>query len=329
MMMPGTNARASDRPGEPDPAAFERFCHTIVPGCLTEVCHVDAKRAGRVGEDILARGESYAALDESTRDVLIAPFIEEVVDYEPPDAPLPLKGAVAVVVRNSLLEDAHALGPVEAGGITGITSMAAAPLSHLLAVRRRKPVRMKFNIFADLADTYPRAWACLGAVALAYQAGGGRFPYRAPLAPVPELPVAEVEAPNGDGLENAHVYSFVLSGIDTRFATQEIELLSKLVEPGDDDGSLCLTPSLSRLARNIGKLMRIIEYLLAHDVPILTANYLMRSSDVWVRRGGLAPADRENMLAAWRDARGLSGAHRATAAKAAKQLEAEESTTEA
>jgi hypothetical protein len=111
------------RAGEPDPAAFERFCRAMVPGCLTEVCHVDAKLAGRVGEDILARGESYAALDESARDVLIAPFIEEVVDYEPPDAPLSLKGAVAVVVRNSLLEDAHALGPVEAGGITGITSM--------------------------------------------------------------------------------------------------------------------------------------------------------------------------------------------------------------
>ncbi len=75
----------------------------------------------------------------------------------------------------------------------GITTMAAAPLSHFLAARRRCPVTVERNMFADLADAFPRAWACLGAVALAYGAGGGRWPYRAPAAPVP-LPVAEFHA---------------------------------------------------------------------------------------------------------------------------------------
>lgn len=323
-MTTGTKIRASDRHGEPDPAAFERFCRTIVPGCLTEVCHVDAVLAARVGEDMLARAESYTALERATQDVLVAPFIEEVVDYEPLDAPLPLKGAVAVVVRNSLLEAAHANdGTVEGGGIKGITSMAAAPLSHLLAVRGLKPARVKFNVFADLADTYPRASACLGAVALAYQAGGGRFPYRTPQAPVPDLPVAEVGTPQGDDPEKERVYSFVLSGIDTRFADQEVELLRKLVEPGDDH-AVCFTSSLSRLTRHLGKLMRIMEYLLAHDVPILTTNYLLRPNDVWVRRGDLVPADRDNLLAAWQDSRGLAGAHRATVAKVAKLMDAQE-----
>ena len=89
-----------------------------------------------------------------------------------------LKGAVAVVVRSSLLEEAHAHGPVEAGSIQGITTLAAAPLSHFLAARRRNPVTVEHNLFADLADAWPRAWACLGAVAQAYGAGGGRWPYR-------------------------------------------------------------------------------------------------------------------------------------------------------
>lgn len=119
------------------------------------------------------------------------------------------------------------------------------------------------------------------------------------------------------------MYSFVLSGIDARFAKQEMELMHRLVEPGDNHSPMCYTASLSRLTRNIGKLMRIMEYLLAHGVPILTANYLMRPSDVWVRRGELVPVDRNNILSAWQDSRGLSGAHRATAAKLAKQLEAE------
>jgi hypothetical protein len=69
------------------------------------------------------------------------------------------------------------------------------------------------NQFAGLADAYPRAWACLAAVALAYGAGGGRWPYRAPAAPVPDLPAAEVEAPSASSREDA----VVLSGIDTRF----------------------------------------------------------------------------------------------------------------
>jgi hypothetical protein len=44
--------------------------------------------------------------------VLIAPFVEEVAYYEPQSAPLQLRGTVAVVVRGSLLEEAHANGPV-------------------------------------------------------------------------------------------------------------------------------------------------------------------------------------------------------------------------
>jgi hypothetical protein len=103
--------------------------------------------------------------------VLISPFAEDFV-YEPADSSVELKGAVAVVIRSSLLEEAHSHGPVEAAGIKGITTMAAAPLSHFLAARRQRPVTVDRNLFADLADDFPRAWACLGAVALAYRAGG-------------------------------------------------------------------------------------------------------------------------------------------------------------
>src|SRR6266567_5677850 len=159
--------KAGEQQGEPDPGHFERFCRIIIPGILTDVCHVEKGLAARVGEDILVRAESYAALENTVRDALVAPFAEEVAGYEPAGSPLELKGAVAVVVRSSLLEEAHSHGPVEAGGIEGITTMAAAPLSHFLAARRRNPVAVADNQFADLASACPRAWACLGAVALA------------------------------------------------------------------------------------------------------------------------------------------------------------------
>ena len=225
-----------------------------------------------------------------------------------------LKGAVAVVVRSSLLEEAHAHGPVEAGGIQAITTLAAAPLSHFLAARRRNPVPVEHNLFADLADAWPRAWACLGAVAQAYGTGGGRWPYRIPAAPVPELPAAEVEAPAADTRDDA----VILSGIDPRF---DQEAVQRMREAGD---AVWLTASLSRISRHLGKLLQAVEYLLAHDVPILTANYLLRPRDVWVRRGQLATVDHEDPLAAWRAPRGLSGAHRAVAAQAVKQMEAKE-----
>ena len=310
-------AGAKDRQGEPDPGHFERFCNVVVPDLLTDVCHVSTELAAQIGQDILARAESYAMLDDTARDVLIAPFAEEIARYEPASSSLVLKGAVAVVVRSSLLEEAHAHGPVEAGGIHGITKMAAAPLSHFLAARRRNPVTVEHNLFADLADAWPRAWACLGAVAQAYGVGGGRWPYRAPAAPVPELPVAEVEAPTADPRADA----VILSGIDPRFDQQMVQRMREASEPGD---AVWLTASLSRISRHLGKLLQAMEYLLAHDVPILTANYLLRPHEVWVRRGELAIVDHEDLLAAWRASRGLSGAHRALAARVLERMEAED-----
>src|SRR5581483_9370509 len=152
-----SGARAKDRQGEPDPVHFERFCNEIIQGVLTGVCHVGEELAAQVGMDILARAESNAALDDTARNVLISPFAEEVAGYEPADSSLDLKGAVCVIVRSSLLEEAHSHGPVDAGGIKGITTMAAAPLSHFLAARRRRPVTVKDNLFAGLADACPRA----------------------------------------------------------------------------------------------------------------------------------------------------------------------------
>jgi hypothetical protein len=206
---------------------------------------------------------------------------------------------------------------VEAGGIQGITTLAAAPLSHFLAARRRNPVTVEHNLFADLADARPRAWACLGAVAQAYGAGGGRWPYRFPPAQVPELPAAEVEAPAADTRDGV----VILNGIDPRFDQETVQRMREAAEPGD---AVWLTASLSRISRHLSKLLQTVEYLLAHDVPILTANYLLRPREVWVRRGELATVDHEDPLAAWRASRGLSGVHRAVAAEAVKRMEAKE-----
>ena len=89
------------------------------------------------------------------------------------------------------------------------------------------PVPVTGNQFAGLADVDPRAWACLGAVAQAWSAGG-RWPYCAPPAPVPGLPVAEVEAPSASSREDA----VVLSGIDPRFDQLLVEQMRDRAEGG-------------------------------------------------------------------------------------------------
>jgi hypothetical protein len=51
-----------------------------------------------------------------------------------------MKAITTLVIRNSQLEDLHASGPVNAGGITAITTSGLGPLSHLIAAGRRNPL---------------------------------------------------------------------------------------------------------------------------------------------------------------------------------------------
>jgi hypothetical protein len=141
-------------------------------------------------------------------------------------------------------------------------------------------------------------------------AKGGRWPYQAPGAPVPELPVAEAgEVP---GTEDGR--AIILSGIDPRFDQRMVQLMKEGKDGGD---VLWPVASLSRISRNLSKLLQAMECLLAYGMPILTSNYLLRTADVWVRRGRLAAVDRDNPVTAWQDTSGLSGAHRAIAVEIA------------
>src|SRR5258708_35053814 len=117
-------------PQTPSTTPMTVFCRVQLPMLLHEACDVDQPVAQQIGEDVLIRADAFAALDPGAQNTLTVPFVEEVSDYQPHEASPRMKPAVAVVVRNSRLEDAHADdGPVNAGGIEAITTMAAGPLS--------------------------------------------------------------------------------------------------------------------------------------------------------------------------------------------------------
>jgi hypothetical protein len=65
-------AGARDRQRGPDPRLLEQFCRVVVPGVLTDVCHIEEELAAPVGRDILARAESYP---------LAAGYVVTGVDY--------------------------------------------------------------------------------------------------------------------------------------------------------------------------------------------------------------------------------------------------------
>ena len=290
---------------DPDPGHLTVYCREVLPDMLTGACEVNPSLAQQIGADVLLRAEAFAALPSREQDVLIAPFLEEVFDHEPLDAPLALKAQVTVVVRNSLLEQAHHDGPVTSG-IVPITRYAAAPLSHFLAARRTEPVDHRGpNPFAGLADRYPRAWACLTALTDVF-AEGGRRPLTLPDAPVPQLPT-------GDEVATASVSSdgqaAVFSAIDPRF---DQHLVGSLRRAAARKKVLC-TAALSRYSRDSAKLHRILEYTLAHDVAILTTNHLIRPDEVWTRRGELVKPRSSDPYAGMAQQRGLTGAHRKVA----------------
>lgn len=298
---------------QPDAALMPRFCDEILPSMLTKVCDVDTALAAAIGADVLSRARSFAALPDPVRDVLMTPFIEEVFDHDPPDTDLELKAAVTVVVRNSLLEEAHANGPVEAGGIQAITTAACAPLSHLLAAGRRGRVQPDGpNLFAHLPSEYPRAWACLTALVDTFD-HGGRGTYRAPNAPTPSLP------PTDDLIDTPAAASddriSVLSGIDPRFDRR----LTEMLEAAAYENMVLWVSALSRISRNLDKLFRALEFLIAHNATVLTTNYMIRNGDVWMRRGTFVKPVSNDPGACLRDATGLSGAHRKAYEQIAKQ----------
>ena len=288
----------------PDPNHVIKYCGEVLPDLLTTACHVDAELAERIGADVLQRAEALATLPTRDQDALIAPFVEEVFDHKPLDSPLDLKAKVTLVVRNSLLEQAHHDGSLDSGILT-ITEYAAAPLSHFLAARRRQPVHYPGpNPFTDLATRYPRAWACLHALTDGF-ADGGRQPLHLPAAPTPEMPSSD-EITTTTTASTHNPAATVFSAIDPRFDQHLIDLLTNATT----DGFALCTSALSRYSRNSDKLHRILEYLLAHHATILTTNYLIRPTDVWVRRGNLVKPNSSDPYPGVAQTRGLAGTHR-------------------
>ncbi|MEN8656335.1 hypothetical protein ABCR94_38800 [Streptomyces sp. 21So2-11] len=282
------------------------FCRTTLPSLLSRAGLSDAD-ADSVVVDVIRRARMLAALPGEYADVLATPFLEEVSQHRPVSAPAWLRAAVVVAVRNSTLEEFHALGgPIGAADIAAITEAATNPLRSLLE-QPGKPVNS--NTLTGLDVAYPRAWACLTALSNVMESpSGGEGSYALPQAPQPELPgVKEMfhadpssARPVGEG------QPVVASGTDPRFDQALIHLLRYVQS---QPGSVVPLSALSRLSRNSGKQLRVLEFLLAHQATIVTTNYLLGPGIVGVRARPMAKPDSYDLRRSMKPTRGLGPTH--------------------
>lgn len=263
--------------------------------------------ADGIVRDVIRRARMLAALPGAYADVLATPFLEEVSQHRPVSAPAWLRAAVVVAVRNSGLEDFHAHGgPVRATDIAAITEAATGPLASLLE-HPGEPIPS--NSLADLDAAYPRAWACLTALSNVMELpAGGEDGYVLPQAPQPELPGVEegFHAQARTAQPFAEGQSVVASGTDPRF---DQALMHLLRQAKSHPGLVVPLSALSRLSRNSGKQLRVLEFLLAHQATIVTTNYLLGPGIVGVRARPMAKPDSYDLRRSMKPTRGLGPTH--------------------
>ncbi|MED7826586.1 recombinase family protein [Streptomyces chiangmaiensis] len=284
-----------------------QFCHGALPDLLTGAGLSDDDARG-VAVDVIRRARMLAALPANDFDVLVTPFIEEVSQHRPLSAPAWLRASVVVAVRNSRLEDFHALGgPLRAADITAVTEAATEPLALLL---EEPGTPVSNNTLAGLDERYPRAWACLAALSdLMASDGSTERACSMPQAPVPDLPGSH-EKIHAERATNVRPLmagqGVVASGVDSRF---DQALLAMMQQVKDGNAEVVPLSALSRLSRNSDKQLRVLDFLLAHGATVLTTNYLLSPDVVAVRSRPLVKPDSYDLRRTMRQLRGLGPTH--------------------
>lgn len=272
---------------------WDLYLDEVLPSLLDQA-GVAAVEAVAIVSDVAQRGRDYAGGGRGSRRALRAPFLDDVVDFAPTEAPIGCKADVAAVVRNSVLEDVHARGLVGDDALTQITYLATGAFNAWLIKHATEADGAPVGVFAAVAD-HPRAYAALQALALAAERGG-RQAFRMPDGPIPELPPPGMHEAVGGKVRRSG-----LSTLDDQF-------LRNLQAVAEGEMDVLFASSLSRFSRDSGRLASVIEHVLAHRGTLLTTNFLLRPREAFSRRPPLIGANSHDPLSVI-TTDGLSGLH--------------------
>jgi hypothetical protein len=212
------------------------------------------------------------------------------------------------------------------------------------------------DAFAGLPGRCPRAWGAFAALYQVVEQGGGSAGFRVHVLgggepAVPELPAPDEIAPaaadaprQADGGDQLPLFNLdqlsaqtqsddgehpsdpdgvpvgtgvrgplAGSGLDPLFDPRLVRRLARLAAGRDQ---ILAVPLLSAISRRYDMLFRVIDFVLAHGMSVLTANYLLAPGEVHVRGGGLVVPGVGDPVAVLGQHRGLTARHRAAAREA-------------
>jgi hypothetical protein len=250
-------------------------------------CSLSAREQQRVVADIGSRLRSLVAAwnKDRYRQVVLFPGLEEASFYEPVSAPLEIRALVVAAVRNSLLEDHHAADIPGVGGdlIQDFTRGAIEYFAQLdlraAAISLPEPPPGA-DPFRGLRACFPTAWTAksrLAAMTVPSEQSELPIPARAnPLTRILEHTPATASS-------DAFV---VASGMD---ATIDARLAGYIQTIARKEIDCFFSPSWKMITRHIRKLFIVLDYVLAHQGAVVTANYLVEPGLLQQRRPLVKP----------------------------------------
>jgi hypothetical protein len=257
--------------------------------------------------------------DEDFRGALLMTGEEDGAFYLP-KANADVRSFVVVTIRNSALESVHAdsYNPpgqgrrLTADDIKAITSAAIEYFSKVDFSEIAKEIDAPENDrYADLAQRYPAAWDALGG--LAYASSNN-------IAIIEYDPIAFDAKPNLRNLRfKKAVSGLFFDDTPSKFYQVTDDGYSLTIDHGlkqalqiSIDGKVpFIGDSLKGISRNLEKLLTIIEYVLGHDLWIVTTNYFIVNGHVERRPKLLKPGhDQADMRRNFQNGVGLTKHHK-------------------
>lgn len=218
--------------------------------------------------------------DEPFRRTVLLLGEEEATFWEPRTAPLEIRALVVVCVRNSLVEGLNASTRAK----RQVLPDAEMPLLTSEAIEHFRKADLSDisitpgpDIFGALPRKIPNAWQALSTLAC-IDSGETDYVLTKQKAEALELGAA------GSRPRGAFVSQ---SGIDSSIDADLAQVL-RMIQKGEMQ--VFYSPSFSRITRNPGKLLAILDHVLRHNGSLVTENFALCDNYVARRQSLIRPA---------------------------------------
>ena len=274
-------------------AVIERYASEVLDPWLELVGVPTEERLAPVADvqgRLLALARRWGTAEAK---VLLAPYLELADVHEPAELDVALRALAVVGVRNSDLETLHLAKYIEQWDWRVLTQAGAYALSDFDRLPSGDSGAAD-DPFGDVVEEHPTAAAAFQV--LVDMRPGDVRDWEPPDRPRPALPTDAVLVPvTREGWEVQHA-------MDPRVSRRLAGVLRERCESSDGYA----VPSLKHISRNPQKLFRVVDFLLAHGCPVVTANLLIEPPEEGGGEGA-SPGERSRSPITKPTGRGVGG----------------------